>query len=70
MSGQWLNGFVDGDPGFIHVLPMDDLEVHSVEGCNCGSITEVNYHGIPLVIHKSFDGREIIERAIREMSVN
>ena len=51
----------------IHVVPLDDLMPHSEVGVNCACNPTVEVHGVCLlVIHNSFDGREMMEEAIAE----
>jgi hypothetical protein len=53
-----------------HVLPVDDTEQHS-ESYKCHCNPEVRNEGLNmLVIHNSFDGREIIEEAIAQTNLN
>lgn len=61
MADQWYSGYVEGDPGIAHVLPDDDLELHSAIKCKCGAFTTINDHGVPVVVHSSFDCRELTE---------
>ncbi len=43
----------------VHVYPLEDAKPHDLNGpCPCGAILDGN-----VVIHNSFDGREILERA-------
>lgn len=44
----------------IHVLPVDDVGLHANSGvhCNCNPKVE-SFDGFFLVIHNSFDGREL-----------
>lgn len=47
----------------IHVLPVDDLEPHDEEGTTCKCEPRVEFvEGGILVVHNSFDNREIIEQ--------
>ena len=49
----------------IHVLPLNDLREHEeTTTCPCGPVVEWE-HAEPLVIHRSWDGREYIEDAER-----
>ena len=61
MPDKWESGYIDGDPGMAHVLPIDDLELHSVIECKCGAFTTINDIGIPVGVHSSYDCRELIE---------
>jgi hypothetical protein len=49
-----------GIDGPIHVLPVDDIGLHADSGvhCNCNPTVEW-VEGTALVIHNSFDGREL-----------
>ena len=47
----------------IHVLPVNDLEPHDEEGTTCKCEPRVEFvEGGMLVVHNSFDGREMIEQ--------
>lgn len=47
----------------VHVLPVNDLKSHEEETtCECEPRIEIVEGGM-LVVHNSFDGREIIEQA-------
>jgi len=47
----------------IHVLPVDDLEPHDEEETTCKCEPRVEFvEGGILVVHNSFDNREIIEQ--------
>jgi hypothetical protein len=51
-----------------HVYPLNDLCPHSVEDggqCECDPKVEFLESGDTLVVHNSFDGREIIEELER-----
>jgi hypothetical protein len=50
-------------PGDTHVLPIDDLKPHyDSRACEC--IPKVEEYGFgAVVIHNSYDGREITEQA-------
>lgn len=61
MADQWYSGYLDSDPGFAHIVPMDDLESHSEIDCKCGAFTTINEYGVPVVVHASYDCRELIE---------
>ena len=51
-----------GIDGSIHVLPVDDIGLHADSGvhCNCNPTVEW-VEGTALVIHNSFDGRELFD---------
>lgn len=46
-----------------HVLPTNDTEDHDeVSTCKCNPRVEKNYKtGIVVIIHNSFNGRELVE---------
>jgi hypothetical protein len=49
-----------------HVYPIDDIEKHELEGYNCHCNPKVEYNqesNSIMVIHNSFDGRELVEQA-------
>lgn len=47
----------------IHILPVNDLEPHDEEGTTCKCEPRVEFvEGGMLVIHNSYDHREIIEQ--------
>lgn len=48
----------------IHILPVDDSEIHSIFGtiCRCNPIPK-NENGNVILIHQSFDLREVVEEA-------
>lgn len=47
-----------------HILSINDLEPHEEEGttCKCGPKVTFGENGDMLVVHNSFDGRELLER--------
>lgn len=48
-----------------HVYPVSDLKPHETKTRNCECGTRIEQFGVnAVVIHRSFDGREIRERAI------
>jgi hypothetical protein len=50
-----------------HLLPKDDLEEHLENStCKCLPIAEVLENGDIMIIHNSFDKREIIERLFED----
>lgn len=63
---NWVLG--EDYSGDIHVLPLGELEEHGTDsGCICGP--RVDIEGAHLVIvHNSFDHREIVEEAINIMN--
>ena len=47
----------------IHVIPLDDMYEHVFNSqCPCGIRIE-NYNNQDVIIHSSFDGRELFEQA-------
>ena len=45
-----------------HVLPTNDLKEHEeTEYCHCKPKVEVMENGNRIIIHNSYDGREIVE---------
>ena len=49
----------------IHILPVDDLEPHTEETtCKCEPKIKIVEGGM-LVVHNSYDGREIIEEVTK-----
>lgn len=50
----------------VHVYPLNDLQEHITTGTDCPCNPRVDLEGATLVIiHNSFDHREIVEEAIR-----
>lgn len=51
------------DPRCVHVYPMADAHAHKLEGtdCPCQPQIETADNGYLLILHKSFDGRELWE---------
>lgn len=50
----------------IHVYPVNDIEPHELEGYRCKCEPKVEYQqdiDSIMVIHNSFDGREVVEQA-------
>lgn len=46
-----------------HILPIDDLKEHEEEStCECCPSVEIVDGGDMLIIHNSYDGREILEQ--------
>lgn len=47
-----------------HIVPINDLEPHQEEGTTCKCEPKVIFPegGDMLVVHNSFDGREILEK--------
>jgi hypothetical protein len=52
----------------INVIPLDDIEEHSASGCRCKP-TVYFVSDRCIIIHNSFDGREIIEKLISDMKI-
>jgi uncharacterized protein YegP (UPF0339 family) len=54
----------------IHTLPVNDLKPHvETSACECHPRVETTNGGI-IVVHNSYDGREILERAIDSINEN
>lgn len=49
----------------VHCYPLNDLQPHATDGlpCPCGPTKETVEGGGVVMIHNSFDGREILEKA-------
>jgi hypothetical protein len=47
----------------VHVLPVNDLREHVSEGIGCECRPRL-IDGGAVIVHNSFDGREITERAV------
>lgn len=57
--GKWLALGPDNKSNDRHVMPLNDLRGHvAFRNCACGPWVEDN-----VVVHNSYDGREIFERA-------
>ena len=55
----------------IHVTPINDLKGHSEDStCECNPKCEILENGEILIIHNSYDGREIAENIIEEIFKN
>lgn len=49
-----------------HILPIDDIKEHEESSlCECSPTVEVYTNGNVLIIHNSFDRREVVEDALR-----
>lgn len=48
-----------------HILPVDDLKPH-IEAleCRCNPKIEIQDNGAMIVVHKSYDGRELKEQNV------
>lgn len=59
-----LNGWlvIERDDA-VHVVPNDDIKFHTVvQGMGCACEPELwQQEGEPVVIHRSYDGRELVE---------
>jgi hypothetical protein len=50
-----------------HILPINDLEEHEeLSTCKCNPEMEVLENGDMMIVHNSFDKREIIERLFED----
>lgn len=48
--------------GDIHIIPVDDLKDHDEsQYCHCDPRIEPGDHGCNMIVHNSYDGRELIE---------
>jgi hypothetical protein len=55
----------------LHVIPINDLKDHSEDSiCECNPKAEILENGDMLIIHNSYDGREIVENIIDEIFNN
>ena len=55
----------------IHVLPVSDLKEHTeTDDCECKPRVEYVGEGGKVVIHNSYDGREIVEEWVEEKQRN
>ena len=61
MPKQWWGGFVDDDPFSGHVVPLVDLKTHETESCDCNPTLVINNLGYLMMVHNSFDCRELTE---------
>ena len=54
-----------------HIYPENDLKPHDINGntCPCNPETQACENGI-LVVHNSWDGREIRERLVQDLKDN
>jgi hypothetical protein len=52
-----------------HVLPINDTNEHEESSaCECQPELQMQENGNMLIIHNSFDGREIIEELLDELN--
>ena len=53
-----------------HILPLNDLKEHTEEGaaCECCPTVEILEDGDLMVMHNSYDGRELLERIEEELN--
>lgn len=55
----------------IHILPINDLKEHEeLTTCGCNPKIEILEDGEIMVIHNSYDGREIIEDLVSNINNN
>lgn len=55
----------------INVVPVDDLKAHvDGPGCACGPRVTCYENGNRVIVHNSYDGREILENAIDAITEN
>lgn len=54
----------------IHVHPINDQKEHTLEGTTCHCTPRIDYDGPEmLIIHNSYDGRELIEEAEAALNI-
>jgi len=46
----------------VHIIPINDLCEHHLDGTGCVCGPTVEQHKQPLIIHASLDGRELLEQ--------
>lgn len=52
----------------VNVIPVDDLKAHiESPDCACGPRVTCYDNGNRVIVHNSYDGREITERALYEI---
>ncbi len=62
MKPKPKNSFEQTKIESIHVTPLNDLKKHSEDfGCECKP-KMVPENGVWIVVHNSFDGREVMEK--------
>jgi hypothetical protein len=47
----------------VHIMPVDEMDMHDFENCRCEPREDEG-----VIIHASFDGRELYERGERKPS--
>jgi hypothetical protein len=64
-GSRWWTGWIG--PREIHIVPIDDMQPHHIEGCGCEPQITLNVAGDGFaswrVIHNGFDRRELMEQA-------
>lgn len=54
-----------------HILPINDLREHEEKStCDCEPKSEILENGDVMIIHNSFDGREVVELANEILNKN
>lgn len=54
-----------------HIYPENDPQEHNLEAASCSCIPKIMFEeGDMLIIHNSFDGREILEEIESELNSN
>ena len=52
----------------MNIIPINDLKEHIEDStCECNPKAEILENGDILIIHNSYDGREIVENIIEEI---
>lgn len=51
----------------VDIIPIDDLGGHDFEICGCKPTLDETKNGMPMYVHHSFDGREIIEEVFDKL---
>ena len=66
--GGWKTVTV-ADADQVHVVPINDMKRHTLTpGCECQPVIEETGDVLDIVIHNSFDGREVFETNKRAVS--
>lgn len=54
---------------WLHVLPINDLKPHKEQGFDCECEPKIDWDN-ELIIHNSYDGREMVEQAEAILKAN
>ena len=49
----------------LHIMPCSDLLEHTYVACKCNPKIEDTWNGGKIIIHNSFDGRELLECSVQ-----